>query len=42
MDLRIFLKSLESSRKQDTINSYITQLKGFFSWLQNEEIEKCL
>lgn len=38
MDLRIFLKSLESSRKQDTINSYITQLKGFFSWLQNEEI----
>ncbi|MDU4939629.1 MAG: tyrosine-type recombinase/integrase [Clostridium sp.] len=38
MDLRLFLKELKDGRKEETINSYITQLRGFFGWLQNEEI----
>ncbi len=37
MDLRIFLSQLGKGKKQTTINSYITYLKNFFGWLQNEE-----
>ncbi len=37
MDLRIFLSKLGKDKKQTTINSYITYLKSFFGWLQNEE-----
>ncbi|WP_061313858.1 site-specific integrase [Clostridium botulinum] len=37
MDLRIFLSQLGKGKKQTTINGYITCLKNFFGWLQNEE-----
>lgn len=37
MDLRIFLSQLGQNKKQSTINGYITYLKNFFGWLQNEE-----
>lgn len=37
MDLRMFLALMEKGKQQSTINGYITSLKGFFGWLQNEE-----
>ena len=37
MDLRIFLSQLGEGKKQTTVNLYITYLKNFFGWLQNEE-----
>lgn len=37
MDLRMFLAVLGKGKQQSTINGYITMLKAFFGWLQNEE-----
>lgn len=37
MDLRMFLAILGKGKQASTINGYITSLKGFFGWLQNEE-----
>ena len=37
MDLRIFLALLGKGKQASTINGYITMLKSFFGWLQNEE-----
>lgn len=37
MDLRMFLANIGQGRKQTTVNGYITYLKNFFGWLQNEE-----
>lgn len=37
MDLRLFLKVYGEGKKATTINGYITYLKTFFTWLQNEE-----
>lgn len=37
IDLRIFLSQLGEGKKQTTVNLYITYLKNFFGWLQNEE-----
>ncbi|WP_252242927.1 tyrosine-type recombinase/integrase [Clostridium sp. ZS2] len=37
MDLRMFLSQLGYGKKQTTINSYITYIKNFFSWLHNED-----
>lgn len=37
MDLRMFLAVMGKGKKPATINGYVTYLKGFFGWLQNEE-----
>ncbi|MBZ9690697.1 tyrosine-type recombinase/integrase [Clostridium sp. M14] len=37
MDLRMFLALLGKGKQASTINGYITYLKNFFGWLQNEE-----
>ncbi|WP_459482086.1 tyrosine-type recombinase/integrase [Clostridium saccharoperbutylacetonicum] len=37
MDLRMFLKIMSTNKQPSTVNGYITCLKGFFGWLQNEE-----
>jgi integrase/recombinase XerD len=37
MDLRMFLQLMSTNKQPSTINGYITCLKGFFGWLQNEE-----
>lgn len=37
MDLRIFLDFKSKGKKASTVNNYITNLKNFFGWLQNEE-----
>ncbi len=37
MDLRIFLSNIGQQKQASTVNLYITYLKNFFSWLQNEE-----
>ena len=37
MDLRMFLACMGKGKQASTINGYITSLKGFFGWLQNEE-----
>lgn len=37
MDLRMFLATYGEGNKASTINGYITCLKTFFGWLQNEE-----
>ncbi len=37
MDLRMYLATIGNDKKASTINGYITCLKNFFGWLQNEE-----
>lgn len=37
MDLRMFLSAYGKGKKASTINGYITYLKNFFGWLQDEE-----
>lgn len=37
MDLRMFLSTISIGKKQSTSNGYITYLKNFFGWLQDEE-----
>lgn len=37
MDLRMFLSVYGKGKQQSTLNNYITYLKNFFGWLQNEE-----
>lgn len=37
MDLRMFLAAISKDKKASTVNNYITYLKNFFGWLQNEE-----
>lgn len=37
MDLRMFLAMYSKNKKASTQNSYITMIKNFFTWLQNEE-----
>lgn len=37
MDLRMFLSVMEKGKQASTVNGYITYLKNFFGWLQNEE-----
>lgn len=37
MDLRMFLSAYSKGKKATTVNGYITYLKNFFGWLQNEE-----
>lgn len=37
MDLRMFLALMGKDKQASTVNGYITSLKGFFGWLQNEE-----
>ncbi|MBY6915608.1 integrase [Clostridium botulinum] len=37
MDLRMFLALLGKGKQPSTVNGYITCLKNFFGWLQNEE-----
>ena len=37
MDLRMFLAVMEKGKQASTVNGYITYLKNFFGWLQNEE-----
>lgn len=37
MDLRMFLALMEKGKQPSTVNGYITYLKNFFGWLQNEE-----
>lgn len=37
MDLRMFLAVMSKDKQPSTTNGYITTLKGFFGWLQNEE-----
>lgn len=36
MDLRMYLSSIGQGKKANTINGYITCMKNFFGWLQNE------
>lgn len=37
MDLRMFISFLSKGKQPSTQNTYITKLKTFFTWLQNEE-----
>ena len=37
MDLRMFLANIGNGKKASTQNGYITYLKNFFGWLQDEE-----
>lgn len=37
MDLRMFLDYKSKGKMASTVNGYITYLKNFFTWLQNEE-----
>lgn len=37
MDLRMFLAAISKDKKASTVNNYVTYLKNFFGWLQNEE-----
>lgn len=37
MDLRMFLALFGKGKQPSTVNGYITYLKNFFGWLQNEE-----
>lgn len=37
MDLRMYLSLMGKGKKPSTVNGYITYLKSFFGWLQNEE-----
>lgn len=37
MDLRMFLALMGKGKQPSTVNGYITYLKNFFGWLQNEE-----
>lgn len=37
MDLRMFLSAYGKGKQASTVNGYITYLKCFFGWLQNEE-----
>ncbi len=37
MDLRMFLAAYGKGKQASTINGYITYMKCFFGWLQNEE-----
>lgn len=37
MDLRMFLSTISKDRQPSTVNGYITYLKNFFGWLQDEE-----
>nr|WP_287550652.1 site-specific integrase [Clostridium sp.] len=37
MDLRMFIALMGKDKQASTINGYITYLKNFFGWLQNEE-----
>lgn len=37
MDLRVFLDYKSRGKQNSTMNNYITNLKNFFGWLQNEE-----
>lgn len=37
MDLRIYLSAISEGKQASTVNGYITCLKNFFGWLQNEE-----
>ena len=37
MDLRMFLALIGKEKQASTVNGYITYLKNFFGWLQNEE-----
>ncbi|HBJ1646316.1 UNVERIFIED_ORG: integrase [Clostridium botulinum] len=37
MDLRMFLALMGKGKQPSTVNGYITSLKSFFGWLQNEE-----
>lgn len=37
MDLRMFLSAYGKGKQASTINGYITYLKNFFGWMQNEE-----
>lgn len=37
MDLRMFLAIMSKGKQASTVNGYITYLKNFFGWLQNEQ-----
>lgn len=37
MDIRMFLSNMAKGRKQSTLNSILSCLKSFFSWLENED-----
>ena len=37
MDLRMFIALMGKGKQASTVNGYITYLKNFFGWLQNEE-----
>ena len=37
MDLRMFLSAYSKGKQASTVNGYITYLKNFFGWLQDEE-----
>jgi integrase/recombinase XerD len=37
MDLRMFLDCIAKGKMSSTVNGYITYLKNFFTWLQDEE-----
>ena len=37
MDLRMFIALMGKDKQASTVNGYITYLKNFFGWLQNEE-----
>lgn len=37
MDLRMFLSAYGNGKQASTVNGYITYLKNFFGWLQDEE-----
>ena len=37
MDLRMFIALMGKGKQANTVNGYITYLKNFFGWLQNEE-----
>lgn len=37
MDLRMFIALMGKNKQASTVNGYITYLKNFFGWLQNEE-----
>lgn len=37
MDLRMYLSTISEGKKASTVNGYITCMKNFFGWLQNEE-----
>ena len=38
MDLRMFLDYKSKGKMASTVNGYITYLKNFFTWLQDERV----